>query len=338
MDSHTPVWEGFLVREETVVFVGERDTAPLLFAPTEILSVTDYARAVTYQAGKDFTVTPHGLARTDGSAAPFWDPAVLYGAAPNHQYTVLEKADGRFIYFSGCASNPYQLRVTYRHADRWDGFVPPATPGKLPAARAALQNGGTLKIGILGDSISVGCGSSRIESLPPLEPGYPERFAARLKEAFPAADISLENVSVGGKNSTWGIERADEFTAAPDLAVIAFGMNDSLTPDEFAANITAIIGRLRAANPAVECVLMATMLPNAEAFKWFHGQDKYEAPLQALAADDPSLVLCPMTSMSDALYRRGKRFYDINSNNINHPNDFLHQVYADTLFAVVCDR
>ena len=42
-----------------------------------------------------------------------------------------------------------------------------------------------------------------------------------------------------------------------------------------------------------------------------------------------------MASVSQSIYDMGKRSYDINSSNVNHPNDFIHRVYAQTVLKVL---
>ena len=61
-DSYTldaylaPIWKGKIVYNETLLFVGKEDRAPLLYAPSEILSVRSYDLATEYRAGIDYTV------------------------------------------------------------------------------------------------------------------------------------------------------------------------------------------------------------------------------------------------------------------------------------------
>jgi hypothetical protein len=50
----------------------------------------------------------------------------------------------------------------------------------------------------------------------------------------------------------------------------------------------------------------------------------------------PDIVLADMTSMWDALLKR-KSFYDLTGNGVNHPNDFGHMVYAQTLLALLIE-
>ena len=57
--------------------------------------------------------------------------------------------------------------------------------------------------------------------------------------------------------------------------------------------------------------------------------------LAGLAAEYGSAAeLARITSMHQTLLKR-KHFYDMTGNNINHPNDFLARIYAQTLLAVI---
>lgn len=51
--------------------------------------------------------------------------------------------------------------------------------------------------------------------------------------------------------------------------------------------------------------------------------------------DLADIAVAPMTSVSQSIYDMGKRSYDINSSNVNHPNDFIHRVYAQTVLKVL---
>ena len=50
----------------------------------------------------------------------------------------------------------------------------------------------------------------------------------------------------------------------------------------------------------------------------------------------PGVVLADMTSMWEALLTR-KRFYDLTGNGVNHPNDFGHTIYAQSLLALLVE-
>ena len=47
-------------------------------------------------------------------------------------------------------------------------------------------------------------------------------------------------------------------------------------------------------------------------------------------------IITGLTSVSQSLYGvLGKKFEDLNSNSINHPNDFVHRIYAQTVLTTL---
>lgn len=90
--------------------------------------------------------------------------------------------------------------------------------------------------------------------------------------------------------------------------------------------------------PYADVALVSTMIPHFRAAKYYGLQEQQEPVLSRLASEYPNVGLIPMTSM----YRYAlnhKRDYDMNANNINHPNDFAVRLYAQTtLSSLIGDR
>ena len=51
-----PVWKTNFIRNETVMFLGEEDSAPLLYTPDGEVSVKNYFLDKTYVEGKDYKI------------------------------------------------------------------------------------------------------------------------------------------------------------------------------------------------------------------------------------------------------------------------------------------
>ncbi len=51
-----PVWQGDTVYFETVLFVGETDSAPLLYPIKEIIGVYNYGLQIEYKLGVDYEI------------------------------------------------------------------------------------------------------------------------------------------------------------------------------------------------------------------------------------------------------------------------------------------
>ena len=102
---------------------------------------------------------------------------------------------------------------------------------------------------------------------------------------------------------------------------------------KFAANIPGMKDAIRAAAPEAEFVLVAPMLPNAE---WDAPEmDNFPLIRQALAGlCGKGAVLADVTAVWTGLLQR-KAFLDLTGNGLNHPNDFGHRIYAQTILALL---
>ena len=150
--------------------------------------------------------------------------------------------------------------------------------------------------------------------------------------------VNLCNTAVGGTGVSNGLTQMSNWTITPDLVIIAFGMNDaSVDPYTFYEKTKELIQEARELNPACEILLLSSMIPNPEVLNWLGNIANFEErSLLGLLAEYDNVGLAPMTSVSQSLYTTlGKKFEDINSNSINHPNDFLHRIYAQTVLTTL---
>ena len=86
-----------------------------------------------------------------------------------------------------------------------------------------------------------------------------------------------------------------------------------------------------------DILLVSTMVPHLLSSK-DDMQDEQEAELLSIAeqyntGDNACAVAC-MTSVSQSIYEK-KEYRDCTGNNLDQPNDFLHRIYAQTLFQTV---
>ena len=101
-----------------------------------------------------------------------------------------------------------------------------------------------------------------------------------------------------------------------------------------------MVARIRAELPNVAICLVTTMLPN-EAVEGFYGSQvsfdrEYLAYLEELkAAGENRVCVANVTDMHRRILEV-KRYYDMTGNNVNHANDFMARVYAQTVFQTVC--
>lgn len=157
-------------------------------------------------------------------------------------------------------------------------------------------------------------------------------------------EVDFLNPSVGGKSTDWGVENARELVSVqrPDLAILAFGMNDGtgrLSAEAFKNNIGTIMESVRSYNSDADLILVAPMLPNPLAaipgqpdMSFLGEQENYREALEQLAG--VGTVVADMTTIHRELLKH-KLYCDMTGNNVNHPNDFLVRWYAQVVSALL---
>lgn len=238
-----------------------------------------------------------------------------------------------------------------------------------------LEKGEDVSIFFYGDSITVGANASGLAGRPPYTPTWSRMFCQYLAKqyGYTVEYISLDynkgtttsdvygtngtiryiNTAMGGETSAGGISnfssRNDAFIAqyGCDLAVIAYGMNDiGATASQHASNMESLANKFIAKAPNTDILLIATMEPNPDlvpapgASSCANStQRTFEPALIELAekinGNGTNCAVAPMTSISLYINQEAKRFRDSSGNHLNHPNDFLVRVYAQTVYQTV---
>lgn len=338
----SPIWLGDIVYNETLMFVEDENgtvpPAPLLYTPDEILSVRSFDLAVEYEQGIDYTVQNGCIVLTQNSRIFKWSYRDYYPTAAISGGT-FDKTGGGFIAFGeGDTFYKTQVAVTYRHTDRWQGVVPRNIGDRLQKTITKLASGEAMTIVYYGDSITTGANSSNAQA--PFVPIWTQLVTQTLAENFSNPNITEINTAVGGTNAEWGAKNAKELVAAykPDLVVIAFGMNDAHTSNtKYAYNIGEIICNARKANKDAEFILVSPMQANKEVKGFYGNQYKFEGVLRQFECFDSGIAVAPVWRMHAYILEK-KRYYDMTGNNVNHPNDFLARVYAQTVVALLIGK
>ncbi|MBM3458857.1 MAG: SGNH/GDSL hydrolase family protein [Armatimonadetes bacterium] len=292
-----------------------------------------------FVAGRDYLVAPESrvLRLPDGSRIPFRTQAALYPPRGSPQ-SIAEAAGGRSNLFwsEGHVFHDLQVRVEYEHESRWSGTRPREADKELSRSIARLRRREAFRLVVLGDSISEGYNASGFVRAAPHQPPYAELVAERLR-THGNQSVILHNLSVAGKSTPWGLEQIPAVVReAPDLVVLAFGMNDASgrrSPTEFAANIRKMIEQARAGLPECEFILVASMVGNPE---WSHSAPdlypRYREELRKLQG--PGVAVADLTTLWLDLLER-KRFTDLTGNGVNHPNDYGHRLYAGMILGLL---
>lgn len=362
-----PLWCGTEVYRETVMFIGGADRAPLLYVPTKILSVTSYDGEILYREGEDFVCSEDGmLSLTPNTRIPYITEEAYYHDDPTSLISIPYKGKETFIYWGeGTTMTRWQVAVTYTHAS-----VPIAPParceGRFAAFLSKMERGEDVTVLFYGDSITQGSTSSYAVGTAPYLPTWnmlcTEYLARRYEFSEHFVQTGLErtldvpkedlvfgergkltfiNTAVAGWKSSDGLEHLqerilDQIAAhGCDLMVLAFGMNDKyMTVEEHVANMRAMIDQILAVAPHASLLLVSPMYPNPASKRWCTVQPQFEKAdavlVDACLQKGVPCAIAPMTTMSSQLLQR-KRFCDCSGNNINHPNDFVMRLYAQTV-------
>ena len=333
-----PIWDTTDVYAESLTFVRDGNgaaEAPLLYAPERVIRLTDAREEREYSEGVDFEVTPHGIRLTPGSSIFCFEKADLEPVDPAPG-TYFPASDRNIFFTEGHFFHDRQVSVTYTAKENdWTGHRPRPSFDRLPRTKKLLTEDKKLRLLVFGDSLSVGANASGFADsyAPPYQPTYVDMLAAMLRERY-GAEIVLHNPSKGGAGSAWAVETVNELAAPfkPDLAVVAFGGNDSPTPPEvYAGNIKKTAEAIRAANPDCEFIFAATLLPNTllctERALFYGNQPLFVPELYKLADEFGSAAVASISELHDYILTK-KRFIDMTGNNVNHPNDFMHRLHA----------
>ena len=362
-----PLWCGTEVYRETVMFIGGADRAPLLYVPTKILSVTSYDGEILYREGEDFVCSEDGiLSLTPNTRIPYITEEAYYHDDPTSLISIPYKGKETFVYWGeGTTMTRWQIAVTYRHASK-PILSPETSAGRFNDFLSKMERGEDVTVLFYGDSITKGANASYACETPPFLPPWSmlcSEYLARRYEfsehfihtglepalVVPKEDLvfgtrgklTFINTAVGGWKSSDGLEHLqerilDQIAAhGCDLMVLAFGMNDKyMTVEEHVANMRAMIDRILGVAPHASFLLVSPMYPNPASKRWCTVQPQFEKA-DAVLVDEclqrgVPCAIAPMTTMSARVLER-KRFCDYSGNNINHPNDFMMRLYAQTV-------
>jgi len=339
-----PFYAGNVIYFETI-FPVENEEIQTLFPIDEIISVTNYGLDKVYIEGKDYKLENGKLVLIEGGDIEITKEVDFYRENPDSAPIQLEysrsrrKFDGpRYFMFSeGSGIIKHQITITYKHSGVWDGFLPEYQGEKLFKFFSKLKNKESPRLLFYGDSITVGCNSSGTkwgDNIKPNAESWPIMITKHLEDKY-STKIEYFNTAVGGMVTQWGVDNVEERVNQynPDLLVLAFGMNDGpMSPKEHTDKIRKIIDLSMKHNPNIEIVLVSTTIPNPESNWYFGISNNYVEEYKKINL--PNVAVVDMTNTELSILKR-KCFKDITGNNVNHPNDFLARVYAQTILKVI---
>ncbi len=354
-----PLWEGNTVYAESIFvlenFLGEIRPFRLAYPIEKIISVTSADFSVRYEEGKDFCVNEYGELEIIRGAIPYlqWKDYRLPAFDPEN-WENMASADGLGAYKTGDlfsdreGMRAWQLAVSYTHAESALYDVTAGKRGKFARFLEKLEKERCARVASYGDSITYGWAASGMQDIrkPPYCEKYADMIVGALEEKF-GAKIEHVNFSVSGKCADWAAEEENVKPVAdfkPDLVILAFGMNDAggFRPRTFAENIRKIIAAIRAEQPQAEFLLVSPIVPNptvaftaGSSIERYHGE--YPRAFEEIERAERGVGYANVTAVHRILLER-KSLQDTLSNNVNHPNDFMHGIYAQVALKTLLDE
>lgn len=344
-----PFWTGNVMRNETVMVVKENGVTQgkLLYPALKVLAVYDSALKHKYEPDTDYVVQGDTITLPQGSAIPVFNAEWNLGQNIPNEYPFGDPKEGYSI-LCGVLHTETQLihgnyiNVSYVYdSGKIDKKSFPTYTAELSQLSQMVSTQDTVKVAVYGDSISVGYSSSSSLNRPPYQPSYGQLVADEMQNRS-SAQIQLKNFSLGGANSYWGAQNPQlgQLTDyAPDVCLIAFGTNDEadgVRGDLFFNNIVSIIDALRQANERCQIIVVAPF-PSNFAYKSEQTQQECTNKLRQVGELNYKDVVCVDLYAPCVKMLAKKHYYELSASNINHPNDFVHRLYAMCILSVMFD-
>ena len=357
----SPYWKGRVsYAEAAFVLRGENgEIAPisLLYPIDKMVSVRSADLSTLYEEGKDYEVVNGKLVIKDGGTIPALDYSDYYHETYTDDglKTQIPAASGKGSYIVAEISkeskgmSAWCLACTYTHAES-NVLTEPEDKSEIFSSLSEKLNAGqNLKVAYYGDSITYGWAATGLADVnrAPYCPTYCDMAMAALEKQY-GVKITRKNFSVSGKETNWAKEYDNYAPVAewqPDLLILAFGMNDGVAyePAYFAANIRNIVKNIIEKSPNTEIVVVSPMVPN-DLVGYSSGttlrkyQPEYPAELAKAESywqsKDMHVAVADVTNVHLEMLNV-KTFQDCTSSNTNHPNDYIHRLYAQVVLKTV---
>jgi hypothetical protein len=275
-----------------------------------------------YVEGVDYIVDYEKgeIQRTINSSIPDYSKHVLY-----------EKKDFDHTKFTDFSNHPYFIWVDYATKNGERLAQPNDQTKYLVNFRKKLESGQPVSIVSYGNSITAGGEASstafRFQSV----------YGNYLKSIFPQANFKIDDVSIPGYSSKQGIEWWDTYIGktSPDLVLVGWGMNDhnkgGNSPEQFRKNLVKLVAMIKERKNA-EVILYSAFPPNDDWHYGSHSMELYAAATKQAALEANCAYVDVYSTWMKVFKRKDQS--SLLGNNINHPNDFGHWLYAQAFEAM----
>ncbi|MDD5678370.1 MAG: SGNH/GDSL hydrolase family protein [Kiritimatiellae bacterium] len=287
--------------------------------------VAEKPGGIVYREGSDYIVdyAKGTIARTSNSRIPDYSTNCLYG-----------QKDFNHTNFPSCSNHEWFVWADYQTTNGKIWAKPNDQRKYLADVRKKLEAGGPFRIVSYGDSITAG----REASEPDLR--FQARFGRYLQALFPKSRIEVIDVSIPGYASRQGLSWFDDKRYMgqidrADLVIVGWGMNDhnrgSSEPEQYKQNLVAQVRMIRERKSA-EVILFSACPPNDNWRCGTHRMAQFAAAAKQAAAEAQCAYVDVYSTWAMVLQRKDQP--SLLGNNINHPNDFGHWMYAQAFEAM----
>ncbi len=362
----SPIWSGNISYAEAS-FVRENDAGlveplRLLYPIEQIISVRSFDLTIEYKEGVDYRVNEDGeLEILEGGSIPVLAYEDYYfDNDPSKPSIYAANVAGKSFYWNdinrGLTMGQWTLSITYKHAaDDW--LTAPEYKGDYFANLIEkLEAKKRIKVVSLGDSITkgwsaTGSNADGKSAIAPYTPAYNEIVIDYMKDKY-GVKVGHENLAQSAKGVALmsSEEKLSAMCAAdPDLVIISVGVNDTwMTPEEFSDGINKILNRLKEDCPDACAIVVGACFPNKDAsfsdgggaFTNYTENSKLSQFAKKLSEDEfwtwenGNAAFADLTSLNLQMFDR-KVYQDLSGSNSNHPNDYMHRIYAQTVIQTI---
>ncbi len=308
----------------------------LLYPVRKVTEMIVLATGEHLQEGRDWVVRDGRVVLPVGSRAPVQVASEFFLVARKDSEGSSTEVRSAVKLMPGSWYHERQIEVSYEPLRRdWTWPKRLSSLEQLPRTQERLRAKLPLLVILFGDSISEGFDASGRNGVWPYQPGYGDLVIRKLRQVY-GAPITFMNHARAGGTSAHATTQVDAQVAwfKPDLVLLAYGMNDRSEQRRVAhrENLEKIIDAVRVRSPETEFVIITPMVNNP---KQATGLDPVKFIRdEALRIDRPGVALVDMTSTQISLLER-KDYLDLSGNGANHPNDFLHRIYAQRVLEVL---
>ena len=362
-----PLWNSRVIYNETVFLLGEEAEAYLMYVPDEVISVYDNTLQKEYVEGVDYEIYGNMIKRLPGSSMPYIKESRYYNRTSTmHAYNDAGEIVPTY-YGERDAMIGYQISVTYRHSEFWTGYNVPNQSSSFSSLISKLEKGEDVTFIFYGDSITFGMNSSYYLNSNPKaynwammltnyiakKYGYTVHYVESIHDIPESDDVYGENGTItyinkavagwttqDGINNLYNYLMNDFNTYGCDLFVQAFGMNDpGVSPADEKSLNNSLFSQVQVFTHGCPTLFVSPMPFNVECADSSNGNQKYFEPeyqalVDTLRLNGYEAACAPVYSLVRSVLEY-KLYRDITGNNMNHCNDFMSRLYAQTCYQTI---